>query len=62
MDNRLIAIMSNKAYQDIWSMRTDVPEFMAAQPRAFQMGINIIVFALTQEGSITRQVMNTVQY
>jgi hypothetical protein len=62
MDKRLIAIMSNKAYQDVWSLRTDVAVITAARPRAFQMGINIIIFALTQEGSITRRVMDTVQY
>jgi hypothetical protein len=62
MGGRLIAIMSNKAYQDIWSMRTDYQQFVAPQTRSFQMGINIIIFALTQEGSITKRVMDTVQY
>ena len=58
---RLIAIMSNKAYQDVWSLRRDYAAFTAAQPRAFQMGINLIIFALTQEGSITNRVMEGVR-
>ena len=60
MDNRLIAIMSNKAYQDVWSLRGG--QFAKQEPRCFQMGINIIIFSLTQEGSITKRVMDTVQY
>ena len=53
--------MSNKAYQDVWSLRRDYAAFTAAQPRAFQMGVNIIIFALTQEGSITNRVMDAVR-
>jgi len=68
MGDRLMAIMSNKSYQDVWATRAfmaageHVNLFLALQPRAIQMGINIIIFALTQEGSITRRVMDTVQY
>jgi hypothetical protein len=30
--------------------------------RQLQFGVNLIVFALTQEGSITNQVMDSVNY
>jgi hypothetical protein len=59
MDGRLIAIMSNKAYQDVWGRN---PGVRGDPTRCFQMGVNIIIFALTQEGSISNRVMDTVNY
>jgi hypothetical protein len=59
MDGRLTAIMSNKAYQDVWGRNPGVP---GDPTRCFQMGVNIIIFALTQEGSISNRVMDTVDY
>ena len=58
VEGRLLAIMSNKAYQDVWGGN---PAVTGDPTRTFQMGVNIIVFALTQEGSITNRVMDSVQ-
>jgi hypothetical protein len=59
MDGRLLAIMSNKAYQDIWGGN---PACRGVdRTRSYQMGVNIIIFALTQEGSITNRLMDSVR-
>jgi len=59
IDNRVVAIMSNKSFQDAWGYNPGVVPRLGqiGINRCFQMGINIIIFALTQEGSITKQVM-----
>ena len=58
VNERLVAIYSNRDYGDSW-------DFCEAQginsTREFQFGINMIIFALTQEGSITHRVMNAIQ-
>ncbi len=59
IDNRVVAIMSNKAFQDAWGLNGGAVGALGqlGLNRCYQMGINILIFALTQEGSITRQVM-----
>jgi len=59
MDGRLLAIMSNKAYQDVWGRN---PGVKGDPTRCFQMGVNIIIFGLTQEASITNRIMDTVAH
>ena len=62
IDGRLVGIMSNKDYVEVWG------RFGAWAPgggqddytRVDQLAVNIIVFALTQEGSITNRVMSSV--
>ncbi len=54
VDDRLVGIMTNKDYVEIWGNFAGLDRQME---RSLQMCINIIVFALTQEGSITHQVM-----
>jgi hypothetical protein len=58
VDNRLVAILSQKEYVGRWcgwgSGGGDCT-------RQFQFGVNLIVFALTQEGSITHRLMESVR-
>ena len=58
VDGRLVAILTDKGYTASWTWWT--PGLDAT--RQFQFGVNTIVFALTQEGSITHQVMDNVAY
>lgn len=63
---RLLAILSSKGYYSPWVAwgRTEgVSEwYRKSDPtRHFQMGVNLIVFAVTQEGSITNRVMDSVR-
>ena len=70
LQGRMVAILCDKWYGNPWGDwgRTTGPstwfaEYKSKDPtRALQMGTNFIVFALTQEGSITNQVMNAVNY
>ena len=55
MDGRLLGICTCKNYWNRWNW--EVP-----RPRLLQFGVNIIIFALTQESSITNRVMDTVGY
>ncbi len=54
IDNRLVGIQSNMDYEDCWG-------FMVECARSLQFGVNMVIFALTQEGSITQQVMDAVE-
>jgi hypothetical protein len=57
---RTWCIMSNKDYEDIWSQHG---AFSVRDPtRQYMFGVNLIVFALTQEGGITHRLMAGVQY
>ncbi len=67
-DGRLLAIMANKGMWGPWGYwgpgaaskgRSDTEGF--DNTRQLQFGINTIIFALTQEGSITKQVMNYIE-
>ena len=57
---RLLGICTSKNYWQPWSDWHRKNEG-ADNTRALQFGVNVIVFALTQEGSITNRVMDTVQ-
>ncbi len=62
IDDRLVGIMSNKDYVEVWGR---FGAWSGSPPgdytRQEHLLINIIVFALTQEDSITRQVMDYVE-
>ena len=57
VDGRLILVYSNKNIEEIidWAQGVD-------SSRQFQFVVNMVIFALTQEGSITNQVMDSVRY
>ena len=68
IDGRLVAFNTNQQYVFAWSDwgHTSIPRIGDAYIKydptlQFQFGINTIVFALTQEGSITRRVMDMVK-
>ena len=66
VDGRLSVVISKKAYYGQWS-HAGTDRFGGAYKyldpeRALQFGVNLIVFALTQEGSITHQVMDIVRH
>ena len=54
VDGRLVGILSEKGYY-IWSWTEPDPR------RLLQFGINTIIFALTQEGSITHRLMDSIR-
>ena len=60
VNGRLLAIMSNKGYMGIWNW-AGRGEWHDDPARTFQMGVNIAVFALTQEGSVTHRLMEGMQ-
>ena len=62
-EGRLIAIMSNKDYEDVWAHQAGFNNTRVKKLaiRTYQLGVNVIVFALTQEGSITNRVMDVVK-
>jgi hypothetical protein len=61
LEGRLLGVCTSKNY---WAMWSDVPRVNAGMDnaRALEFGVNVIVFALTQEGSITHQVMDSLSY
>lgn len=63
IDQRLLSIISQMHYLHVWGNwgtgRGTGGDFDPV--RSLQFGVNIIVFALTQEGSITHRVMDAVQ-
>jgi hypothetical protein len=67
IDRRLLAIISQMYYAHVWSTWGTVEGLPGTTglnidpSRNLQFGVNIIVFALTQEGSITRQLMDAIQ-
>ena len=60
IDGRLVGIMSNKDIGCAWN---DWPNQNPPRSnlRQLQFGVNLVIFALTQEGSITHRVMDTVR-
>jgi hypothetical protein len=58
LDGRLVAIASAKCYFYVWNDDWQQYGWHPTRPRQF--GVNLLVFALTQEGSITQQVMHSV--
>ena len=66
IDNRLLAIHSIKAYTVAWSdwgkrNAYDSGYSKMDPTRQLQFGVNSIIFALTQEGSITHRLMASVR-
>ena len=49
-----MAIHSNKDMSDLWYLNVE-------NTRVLQFAVNMVVFALTQEGSITHQAMHHVE-
>ena len=58
IDNRLVAVLSNKGIMHLWG---DPSNPQLKSERFLQLGINTIIFALTQEGSITKRVMDAIR-
>ena len=56
INNRLVVVHTTNDYGCAWNrwLNRDYPS-------ALRFGVNLIVFALTQEGSITHQVMDAVR-
>ncbi len=70
VDGRMYAILSRKGMGHAWSdwgldgagARQGHSDYAQFDPtRSLQFGVNVVIFALTQEGSITQQVMNYVE-
>jgi hypothetical protein len=62
IDGRLVATYSRKDYTHAWTFWARAPMYRDWDPtRPLQFGINTIVFALTQEGSITHRLMESVR-
>jgi hypothetical protein len=60
VNKRLVAIFSGNDYEDIWA--GPGTQFAYINPeRQYQFGVNLIVYALTQEGSITKRLTDGVQ-
>ena len=65
LDGRMVVLECDKNYRNCWSdwgaggLYTGYEHLDPT--RAFQFGVNILIFALTQEGSITNQVMDSVE-
>ena len=67
VNERLLGLVSTKSYANAWGDWGEggaCPElYYSLDPtRCLQFGVNTIVFALTQEGSITIQIMDSVSY
>ena len=65
VDGRLVAILSEKGYYSPWSDWGTHPgaAYKSMDPtRQLQFGVNVIILALTQEGSITRRLMDSVEH
>jgi len=58
VDSRLVSVLSKKGYYTTWC--GDWPTVDVT--RQLQFGVNLIVFALTQEGSITNRMMDSVSH
>ena len=63
-EDRTLALLGDQFYLQVWAyVSTNSPPPWSADPsRPFQFGVNTIIFALTQEGSITNRVMDNVRY
>ena len=63
IEDRLVALISSEDLTTIWTVwGVRGNSYPTVNPtRHYQLGVNIVIFALTQEGSITRQVMDGIQ-
>jgi hypothetical protein len=62
LGERLMVLYTNKNFILGWVGRSPLyPEYNFDGTRVFQFGVNTIVFALTQEGSITHRLMSSVK-
>ena len=63
LDGRLYAILDRRGYAHTWANLGPGGAFgsVGDPTLEFQFGVNLVVFALTQEGSITRRIMDTVE-
>ena len=67
VDTRLAALYSSRGYGNVWgdwgrTLGSGYAAYKNLDPtRHIQFGVNTIIFALTQEGSITKRVMDTVR-
>ena len=65
LEHRIVALLGDQRYANAWGDwgREGVSSTYAVldPTRPLQFGVNLLIFALTQEGSITRQVMDRVQ-
>jgi len=63
LDGRLVALVCRKWFTNPWGDWAQPSGYwgITDPERVLQFGVNLIVFALTQEGSITRQVMKYVE-
>ena len=55
---RMLGIMTRKNYSAAWA--TWAQHFKIDDTKQLQFGVNVIIFALTQEGSITNRVMDII--
>ena len=64
-ENRLVGAISNQAFANAWGDWNNpaaTTAYMGLDPtRPLQFGVNTIIFALTQEGSITHRLMATIK-
>jgi hypothetical protein len=61
-DGRLVALLNGKGYAAAWTAFGRRGPWTTWDPsRAFQFAVNTIVFALTQEGSVTHRLMESMQ-
>ena len=69
LDDRLVCILTNQGYSGAWvawgatrGPYASYEQFATWDPtRPLQFGINTIIFALLQEGSITNRLMDMVE-
>jgi len=62
LETRLLAVFSRKGYYQPWAAWEGVMKsYNFDNTRPLQFGINTIIFALTQEGSITHRLMDGVE-
>ena len=61
IDRRMVGILSNKFFLNPWA-RLGMWDTRHMDPtRCLQFGVNLLVFSLTQEGSVTHQVMGIIR-
>ena len=64
LDRRVVALLGDQRYANAWGDwgRKGLSTYAALDPtRPLQFGVNLLIFALTQEGSITHRLMEGVK-
>jgi hypothetical protein len=62
-EGRTLAVIGGHFYGAVWVAFGVAPSYESLDPtREFQFGVNTIIFALTQEGSVTNRLMDSVSY